>query len=159
AGQLEAALTDGDREVPDRSIRALAIWAGKENIPALARLLEGMNTPGHIRQQAITILSKFPDEQAAAILTKCLNNGGDRNNAAQALQGMGPTAEKELLKYLNDPMANQDGRNEAGRVLKALGSKENVGVNLALAGLKDNDPGRRREAADTLAKMPAPDKG
>jgi HEAT repeat protein len=56
-------------------------------------------------------------------------------------------------------MANQDGRNEAGRVLKALGSKENVGVNLALAGLKDNDPGRRREAADTLAKMPAPDKG
>src|SRR5262249_54154124 len=73
----------------------------------------------------------------------------------RALQGLGAVAEPALVKYVNDPGANADGRNEAGRILTAIGSKENVSVTVALASLKDNHVGRPQQAAPTLATVPA----
>ncbi|HJT77176.1 MAG TPA: HEAT repeat domain-containing protein, partial [Gemmataceae bacterium] len=90
---------------------------------------------------------------------KQLNNFGDRGRASKALIAVGAPAEKELLKLVNDPAADQGARDEAARILKAIGSKENVGVTSALANLGNADAGRRRDAARTLAEMKAPDKG
>jgi predicted Zn finger-like uncharacterized protein len=154
---LEESLTDRDNGVAERAAQALAVWAGKENVPALARLLDDQTAQGNVRHHVVLALGRIPDERAAAALVKCLN-GNERGDASKALQTLGAVAERELVKYVNDPTANQDGRNEAGRILKAIGSKENVAVTVAVASLKDNDAGRRREAADALTKVPAADK-
>jgi predicted Zn finger-like uncharacterized protein len=158
AKSLEATLTDSDNGIAERAAQALGAWGGKENVPGLAGVVEDQTAPWNVRRQAIATLARLPDEKGAAAVVKLLNDGGARRDASLALQKMGPAAEKELLKYTNDPTANADGRNEAGRILKAIGSKENVAVGLALTGLKDNDAGRRQQAADALAKMPAVDK-
>jgi predicted Zn finger-like uncharacterized protein len=157
ARALDAALTDRDNGTAERSAQALAVWGDKDSVPALADLLDDRTAPGNVRQQAITALGKIPDEKAAVALVKCLNNGNERHNAAMALQNLGAVAEKELVKYVNDPMATPDGRIEASRVLQMLGSKENVNVSVALANLKDANPGRRREGAHALSEMPRAD--
>jgi predicted Zn finger-like uncharacterized protein len=157
ARALEAALTDRDNGTAERSAQALAVWGDKDSVPALAAVLDDQTAPGNVRQQAITALGKIPDEKAAAALVRCLNNGNERRNAALALQNLGAAAEKELVKYVNDPTANQDGRNEAARILQMVGSKENVNVTVALANLKDTNPGRRRDGAHALSEMPKAD--
>jgi predicted Zn finger-like uncharacterized protein len=154
---LEETLGDRDNGVAERSAQALAVWGGKENVPALTRVVDDQTGPGNVRQQAILALGRIPDEKAAAALCKCLN-GNQRGEAARALQTQGAVAEKELVKYVNDPTANRDGRDEATRILKMIGSKENVAVTAAVADLKDNDTGRRMRGAETLGKMPAIDK-
>jgi HEAT repeat protein len=76
----------------------------------------------------------------------------DRQQAGRSLQAMGPMAEREVAKYLDNP--DRAVREEAVRVLKGLGSKENVELSLALADLKSADAKRRQDAARRLEKMP-----
>jgi HEAT repeat protein len=159
AKALEGALGDADPELRAKSVRALTVWGGKDNVPALVALLDDVNPRYEgSRREAILVLGKLKDEQAIPALVKCLNTG-ERENAGRALQAIGAPAEKDLLKYVGDPASNRDGVMEAQKVLKGLGSKENAVVTLALTDLKSTDAGRRHDAARRLGEMPGPDKG
>jgi HEAT repeat protein len=159
AKELEANLKDSDWGGRARTVRALGVWGTADNVPGLAAVVQDPAPQfGEARVEAIAALGKLKDERGVPALIVCLDKDWDRQRAGQALIAIGPPAEKELLKYVGDPASNRGGVMEAQQVLKKMGSKENATVTLALTDLKSNEAGRRREAAERLSEMPAPDK-
>jgi predicted Zn finger-like uncharacterized protein len=128
--------------------------------PEVAKALEdALDGPDKdLRAKAVQALGTWATQDNVPALVKCLN-GEERRSAGRALQKIGAPAEKELLMYVGDPTSNRDGVREAERVLQTMGSKGSGVVTLALTDLKSPDANRRRDAADRLMQMPAPDKG
>ncbi len=157
ARALEAALRDGDDGVSQQALRALGNWATAETGLVLVRLVEdSAATPRatQLRHGAMDLLAKFRDERAVPAIAVRLTVPQDRGAAARALPAFGAAAERELrAKYLDHP--DRAVRDEAARILVALGSRENVEVRKALADLKSPDPGLRRDGAARLGRMPA----
>jgi predicted Zn finger-like uncharacterized protein len=160
AKALEAALGGPDGETRAKAVRALTVWGGKDNVPAVAALVEDPAPQnGGARLEGIAILGKLKDERGVPALIRCLDKNWDREHAGKALQDIGAPAEQPLLKYVGDPTSDRGGVMEAQKVLKGLGAKGNAVVTLALADLKSPEAGRRHDACHRLAEMPAPDKG
>jgi HEAT repeat protein len=137
-----------DRQVRDQAARALAVWATKENVPALLRALE--SDSGSVKQSAMDTLAKLKDERAAAPLAKHMANFFDRGNAGKALVALGPVAEKEVVKYAFD--ADGGTHTEARKILDGYKTKESVYITQAIEDLKGNDKGRRQNACTWLEK-------
>jgi HEAT repeat protein len=137
-----------DRQVRDHAAKALAIWATKENVPALIRALE--SDSGAVKQSAMDTLAKLKDERAAAPLAKHMANFFDRGNASRALQALGPVAEGEVVKYAFDADGGTQG--EARKILESYKTKESVYITQALVDLKRNDNNRRLNVAIWLEK-------
>jgi predicted Zn finger-like uncharacterized protein len=159
AKDLEANLKDRDWEARQKTVRALGVWGGADNVPALVEMVEDPAPEnGGARLEAITVLGKLKDEHAVPALIKCLDKNWERERAEQALLAIGAPAEKELLKYVGDPASERGGVMEAQKVLRGMGSKSNAEITLALTDLKSSNAGRRQGAAHRLAEMPSPDK-
>lgn len=170
ATAIEGLIGDMDRDLVDRAGQALVLWATREHVPGLARFLDVTGEGGRgnffLRRRIIGQLGQFKDERAVPALAKCLTRTQEMRDAGQALQAIGgPAVEKELTA--NYAMhADRRVRDEANRILKALGSQ--VGMNptpvpmpggpldvtRALAGLKGADPKARQEAAQWFAANP-----
>ncbi len=156
---VEAATADTDPGMCPRCVRALAVWATPEEVPGIAALLDGNSSGAQAaRGDLIDLLGRLKDERGVPALVRQLNNFGDRGRASRALRAVGAPAEKELLKLVNDTSADQGAREEAVRILKGIGSKENVEVAAAVTKLGQADVGSRRDGARVLAEMAAPDK-
>jgi HEAT repeat protein len=103
-------------------------------------------------------LGRLKDERAIAPLAARLPDFFDRGAAGRALEGFGPAAEKEVLKYA----FHKDGgcRDEARRLLKLCGTKEGELVSQALLTLKSPEQDARQAAAEWLAgATPDPQRG
>lgn len=137
-----------DPFVADGAMDATARWAGKDHIPLLLQQVE--HHSHHVRRGAMEALGRLKDEKGAEAVAKRLPNHGDRQTASTALENMGNIAEKPVLKYITH---NDDGvRNEARRILRAIGTQDAVIVDVMLKELQAVDANHRRSALEWLAQ-------
>jgi hypothetical protein len=150
ARALEPLATNRDASVRQAGAHALAVWATPDSVPTLIKLLSDPH-PG-CRAEAMNALAALKDERGAALVVQRLTDFADRGHARQALEAMGPIAEKPVLALL----ANPDGqtRVEACNVLKTIGTLESV-AELEKAVLRDKDPRVKRAAQDALKAIQA----
>jgi HEAT repeat protein len=120
AAALEQLLNGNDRNLAQESLEVLARWATKEQVPALLRAADDNNP--FIREGAVGVLGPLKDDRAVVPLARMLANARDREAAGRALIAMGPMAEAEVRKLLDNPDAGA--RAEAARVLRQIGKAD-----------------------------------
>jgi predicted Zn finger-like uncharacterized protein len=155
ARALDPLLNDGDNNVKQAALKAVGKWGNKDNGPALVRALSDVAfnpISNDMRKHAMMALAKIKYEPGIAPIAARLKDFFDRGAASAALKEMGPIAEPEVKKYLNDN--DQGVRNEAKAILSFYGTKDNVGLTQAFGDLHSPDAGRRRQGADAIARMP-----
>jgi HEAT repeat protein len=150
ARALEPLLNDFDPSVKSAAANALATWATVENVPALVRCVESNDRQAS--DAATRALVRLKDQRAAAALAAQLPDWGRRNTAAAALQSIGRACEGEVVKYAFHP--DQGTRDQALRLLRGYGTKDDVILTQATVELKSNDVNRRNSAAAWLATAP-----
>jgi HEAT repeat protein len=99
-------------------------WAGKADIPALAKALKD-EIDGNRQGQAIHRLGELKDAAGAGVVAPFLADDRLRGEAINALKAMGPAAEKPVLIFLkpeNEPRT----RTAALEVLEQIGGKESA---------------------------------
>ena len=145
---VEPLMRDTDAMLHDAAIRAMGAWGTKENVPALLKMLDQLDSS--IRRTTLEALGKIPDKRAAEAVAKLLPNDADRRDAALALKAMGSVAEADVIGLLKhkDKMV----RAEACHVLAEIGGKK------AIAALKkmlqaDKDNWSRSAAQLALRKL------
>ncbi|HXG10575.1 MAG TPA: HEAT repeat domain-containing protein [Gemmataceae bacterium] len=148
ARALEPLLNDNHPQSREAAARALAIWATRDNVPALLQALD--HPAPEVRRYAMQALGKVQDERAVAPLAQRLADHTQRTEASAALQKIGPIAEKEVVKLMNHP--DHFTREEARRLVRLYGTKENVWLPQVLTDLEAAEADRRRHAAEWLAQ-------
>jgi HEAT repeat protein len=150
ARALEPAATNGDIIVRPNAVRALAVWATPDSVPALIKVLD--DQAPQCRAEAMTGLAALKDERGAAAVAKRLADHSDRANARQALEAMGPVAEKPVAALLTHP--DHLVRREACDILKTIGTSESVAALQTVAG-QDKSPPVQRAAQEALQAIAA----
>jgi HEAT repeat protein len=146
---LEGTLNDPDGATQAAAARALAAWATREQVPLLVKVVS--HPSQDVRRAAISALGRLKDERGAEAVASRLSDIFDRREASQALQAMGPAAEKEVVKLLSHPDLGT--RAEAKRILKVIG--RNVSdLDQQLVSLKSPDANQRALAADWFTRAP-----
>ncbi len=100
AAALEPLLSDRDHWVPTSAAKALGVWGGKANVPALIAAANDHDV--FLRGAAMEALGNIKDPRGAAVIAKQFLDHGSRQAAAKALRAMGPAAEPVVLPLLND---------------------------------------------------------
>jgi hypothetical protein len=120
-------LIDADKNLQNAAMKALVSWATTENVPAIILVVQNeefsaqANEARHLGMEA---LGRIKDERGVAPVAQRLSNIHDRSFASKALVAMGPVAEKEVAKYLeNRDVGTQ---REACRILKLIGTKASI---------------------------------
>jgi predicted Zn finger-like uncharacterized protein len=114
---LEPLLTDPNNDVRYTGMQALAAWATQDSVPDLARALDNEKADGFQNdglKAAMMALGRLKDARGGDAVARFLPNFFCREDAARALQQMGPAAEKAVLKYYNH---KDGGVREKARVL------------------------------------------
>jgi hypothetical protein len=119
---LEPLLKSPDPFVRRAAVPVLALWGGKDSVPALVQTLH--NDDVFTRQAALESLANLKDARAVEPMAELLPQGIDRANAGKALQAMGSMAEKAVAVYLTH--GDFGTRLEACHILKVIGTKESV---------------------------------
>lgn len=120
AGAIEPMLKDPDGFGRSDAAKALAVWGGPENTPALVKALK--DPEFGVRWAVLDTFKALHDPAGADAVADALVT--DRGKAAEALRAMGPGAEPAVMKYLN----HSDGfvRMEVCRILQDIGTQECV---------------------------------
>jgi predicted Zn finger-like uncharacterized protein len=154
---LEPVLDDSDPWTSEAAGKALCRWATRDNVPTLIKCL------GHrsheVRKAAGTALGNLKDERAVSALARRLTNLAEVHDIGVTLEAMGPAAaEKEVVKYYFDK--NHFAQEEARRILKAWGTKQEVIADQAILDLKDagNDERQQINILNWLAQAQPDDK-
>jgi hypothetical protein len=122
ARALTVALTDGDLFARWSAVTALGVWYTKETVPDLIKRLDD---PEHaVRWETEKVLGQIKDPRACMPLALMVDNGTDRDFAANALEAMGPIAEEVAIKLLGS--FAWEARNRAAKMLAHWGTKESV---------------------------------
>jgi len=130
--------------VRQAGIKALGVWGSAEDVPAIIGLL---NDPfPEVRGTALDALASLKDQRGAVAAAQRLTSFPDRQKAAQALETMGPIAEKAVVPFLANPDAQV--RLQACRVLKVIGTKESHAALQAAA--KDGNAQVARAAKEAI---------
>lgn len=119
---LAARLDDQDVGSRDALNKALAAWAGKDDIPVLIKALDKQSPFG--KDALMEALVKLQDPRGIEEVAKRLTVDGDRHSAAKALKAAGPSAEKIVLPYLDNPVLFV--KWDACDILKEIGTKESL---------------------------------
>jgi predicted Zn finger-like uncharacterized protein len=147
---LVGVLNDPDGGVKGAAARALVVWATPDSAPALTRCVEQKD--GATLAPAVETLARLKDERGAVAVANLLPDFFQRERARNALQSMGPVAEKGVVKYYFHP---DGGAREAARGLtQGYGTREGVLIKQAVEELNGGDHQRRRLAAEWLASAP-----
>jgi hypothetical protein len=150
ARALEPLTKSNDVFVRQSSVRALAVWATADNVPALVALLNDHMT--NCRAEAMNALAALKDERGAAAVAKKLGDFVDRGHARKALEAMGPVAEQPVLALLASPDAET--RICVCAVLKSIGTQESV-AGLQSAAQTDKNLAVRAAAQEALKAIAA----
>jgi HEAT repeat protein len=172
-GALEPLLFDGDVHKnldPDLLLRVYLLWADKDNVPAMTRMVQTPTMPAWSTKKTglvMEALGKMHDERAADALAEKLSDPKLNKQAVNALSVLGAKAEPAVLEYLFDP--DLDTRQRASQLLTAYGTKYRTIVDQAVSRLQstatkasavlwfvDNAPSdeaEKAEAAPLLAKL------
>jgi HEAT repeat protein len=122
AKAIEPSLKDPDSWTRIDAAKALAVWGGKENTPALIAALKDPDV--FTRGEALNAIKAIHDPAAAEAVAEFLEKLGERGKAADILRAMGDPAEPAVLKYLDHPDVFV--RAEACKVLQAIGTPTSV---------------------------------
>jgi hypothetical protein len=106
----------------DSAAQALAVWAVKDNVPALLKAIDHESFV--VRDSAMEALGKLKEERAAEPLAKKLPRFETRAAASKTLKALGPGAESAVLPYLEHEQ--WDVRLEACQILKEIGGAKSV---------------------------------
>jgi len=127
AKALERLLTDPDKNLQNAAMKALVIWATTDNVTAIITVVQNDEfspQANETRHLGMATLGRLKDERGVAPVAQRLSNIHDRSSASKALIAMGPIAEKEVAKYLENSDAGT--QREACRILKAIGTKASI---------------------------------
>jgi len=147
---LEPLLFDGDVHKnldPDLLLRVYLIWANKDNVPAMNRMVQTPTLPAWTSKKTGLVmgaLGKMQDERAADALAAKLSDPKLHDQAVNALQDLGPKGEPAVLEYLFDP--DPDTRVRASQLLTVYGTKHKTIAASALTRLKSSDADARHSA-------------
>ncbi|WP_237722686.1 HEAT repeat domain-containing protein [Singulisphaera acidiphila] len=122
AKAVEPMLSDPDGFCRADAAKALAVWGGSENTPAL---LKSLKDPAfNVRWAILDALRDMRDPKAAEALIDYLMTSNDRGKAAEALKAIGPAAEEAVLRGLT----HHDGfaRMDVCKILQAIGTRKSI---------------------------------
>jgi hypothetical protein len=158
---LEGPLFDGDAHGnldPGLLLRTYLAWAGKDNVPAMIRMVRTPALPAWSADRAglvMEALGKMQDERAAEALAEKLPDPTLHDQAVNALELTGPKAEAAVMDYLFD--ADPDVRLRAGRLLADYGVQPKDEAAEALRRLQSGDADVRRAALVWFVDNPPAD--
>jgi hypothetical protein len=127
AKALQPLLADAAKNLQTAAMKALVPWATTDNVPAIIGVVQNdefslqTNEARHLGMEA---LGRLKDERGVAPVAQRLSNIHDRSFASKALIAMGPMAEKEVARYLENKDAGI--QREACRILKMIGTKASI---------------------------------
>jgi HEAT repeat protein len=122
---LDPLLADADNGIRAATVQALKVWATKDNIPSLSRLLKEVALKDFgLGGKVLDVLVTFKDERVYGVLAECLTIIHYRPKASKGLKDMGPPAEKAVLPLLGhtDPWV----RREVCGILGAIGTRASL---------------------------------
>ena len=136
-----------DGDIRRKAVEAMPVWAAADQ--ALPDLLEMLDESDHwLVEEVIKALGRFKDPRAIGPLCNVAQQ--HRNLAVEALAAIGPQAEPEVLKFLDQ--SNPEVRITAAKALGEIGSIECVRSLEAIARGESNFF-VRHEATEALAKV------
>ena len=141
---VEPLMRDTNAMLRDGAIRAMGVWGTKDNVPALLKMLDQLDSS--IRRSTMEALGKIPDKRGAEAVAKLLPNEADRRDASSALKAMGQVAESEVIGLLKHK--DKKVRAEACQVLAEIGGKRSIA---ALKKMLQSDKDSWSRAAAQLA--------
>jgi RNA polymerase sigma factor (sigma-70 family) len=178
--QMEKMLNGRDSLVALEASKALVPWATKKQIPSLTKALDDDNVflrqnvvdclgalndaPGLIkaledknlqlvRKSALKHLSEMKEERAVEPIARMLKSElfFERDPAIKALIAIGPAAEKEVRKYLQEEQ--KETREAAQEILAKIGTPDkDDAFNTAFGALRDKSPAGRKKAVEYFTK-------
>ncbi|MCX7045945.1 MAG: HEAT repeat domain-containing protein [Candidatus Sumerlaeota bacterium] len=122
AQALAALLSDRDDFTRTSAVKALAVWATRDSVPALIKALDDKSI--FVRAPAMEALGRLKSKDAAEAVAKQLPNLQGRGEAVKALKAMGAIAEQAVIPYLKD--RDTFVRNEACKILEEIGTAKSV---------------------------------
>ncbi len=147
AKAVEPMLHDPDGFARTDAAKALAVWGGPENTPAL---IEGLRDASFgVRWAVLDTLKALKDPVSASALAEVLATN-DRGKAGEALKAIGSEAEDAVIPYLkgNDATA----RREACKVLKVIGTAKAVADLRSVAAMRGLEGMAARDALGEIAR-------
>jgi predicted Zn finger-like uncharacterized protein len=132
--------------------RALKVWGGPEDGPALTAALKAKSDNGIVGEAPkalVAAIGHVKHEPGAAEVARFLPNPAVGPDAERALADLGPGAQKVVLKYLDHP--NEGARDRARRLLHAYKTQPAAYLDQAVEDLGAADAERARAAAGWLA--------
>lgn len=127
AKALEAVVEDlTDRGVQEQAIKALGTWGGKDNVPALVKVVEGADQHPNCINAAMDVLAKLKDDRAIKSLAARLVDNRYRAPASKALIALGPDLGEKIEAEVAAGLFLQDIglKKECAKVLGAVGTKK-----------------------------------
>lgn len=140
-----------DSNVRAQASAVVAVWGGKENVPALIRVVEsksgGFNEKD-AKIKAMEALARLKDPAGAPPIAALLSDFWVQQQARQALEQMGSVAEDAVLVYLNHPETRY--HQNAKELLALYKTEAKKLVAQSMKDLASDDPKRREFAAKSL---------
>jgi hypothetical protein len=158
---LETPLFDGDPHGnldPDLLLRTYLAWAGKDNVPAMIRMVQNATLPSWSSAKTglvMQALGKMQDERAAEALAEKLSDPVLDTQAVNALELLGPKAENAVIGCVFD--GDPDTRLRATRLLAEYGVQPQAMAAEALNRLQSSQADVRRAALVWFVDNPPAD--
>ncbi|HZZ81648.1 MAG TPA: hypothetical protein VFE62_24310 [Gemmataceae bacterium] len=147
---LEGLLLNGDVHHnldPNLVLSVYLAWADKDNVPALARMVQNPTAPGWDPRKtalAMDALAKLGDDRGYAALAAKLGDPALHDQAINALRIVGPKSQAAVLPYAFD--GNPDTRGRALSLLSEFGTSPRTVADAASARLRSPQIDVRRSA-------------
>jgi hypothetical protein len=146
AKAVEPLLQDPDGFTRSDAARALAVWGGPENIPAL---IDALRDPSFgVRWAVLDTLKALKDPSSVPALVEVLATN-DAGKAAEALKAIGSGAEDAVIPCLRESGARC---REACNILKVIGTEKSIPELRALALTTGFESHFAREALKEIAR-------
>jgi HEAT repeat protein len=140
-----------------RAALAVAHWAGKDDLPALERVVRAtrtrLNEPA-VMSRLYGPLGATEDERAVPLLID-LARRHQAQAAAQALKRLGPAGERGLRAALEE--ADPNGRPLLRDLCAQVGLKGNTFLTLAVRDLRSTDRARRKDGLEAVGRVAVED--
>jgi HEAT repeat protein len=147
AKALDPLLVEPNAETRLSALQALAVWATKDNVPALIAILKEESWDQQ-HELAFDVAALVKDPRPAPWIVHYLANPSARARATKTLQAIGSQAEAAVVPLLFH--ADAAVQQEARSLLKGWSTKDGVVLNQVLVEFKGADKARRRLAAAWL---------
>jgi hypothetical protein len=102
AKALTNQLDDLSDKVNGQALRALKLWATRDNLPQLIAFARRTEKTRTCTPELIDVLARFPEESAADAIALQLKSPANRAHAVQGLLKLGPVANAAVLHFVDD---------------------------------------------------------